>query len=33
MKTEVVHRADRFQILLVAEMVLEVSDAGISVFD
>jgi hypothetical protein len=33
MKTEENNKADRFHILLVAEMVLEVSDAGIAVFD
>jgi hypothetical protein len=33
MKTLENNKADRFHILLVAEMVLEVSDAGIAVFD
>jgi hypothetical protein len=33
LKTEEPNKADRIHILLTAEMVLEVSDAGISVFD
>jgi hypothetical protein len=33
MKTEAANRAHRFHILLTAEMVIEVSDAGIAVFD
>jgi hypothetical protein len=33
MKTEEANRADRMHILLTAEMVLEVSDAGVTVFD
>jgi hypothetical protein len=33
MKTEEPGKADRFHILLVAEMVIEVSDAGIAIFD
>jgi hypothetical protein len=33
MKTEEANSADRMHILLTAEMVLEVSDAGITVFD
>jgi hypothetical protein len=33
LKTEQDNKADRIQILLTAEMVLEVSDAGIAVFD
>jgi hypothetical protein len=33
MKTEQYNRANRFHILLTSEQILEVSDAGISVFD
>jgi 16S rRNA C1402 (ribose-2'-O) methylase RsmI len=33
MKTEQSNRANRFHILLTSEQILEVSDAGISVFD
>jgi hypothetical protein len=33
MKTQDANKANRFHILLTAEMILEVADAGIMVFD